>query len=152
MLSVMLDKEGAPLFTRLDAAKAAAPYMHRKMPIAVELPNQPTQVDVASLLALPRVEREALLSTLTKLGINLGVGAPQVTGAMPVIDKAVAGAIAARYTTRGPDAPLPPSDAAKKATQNARVAAALAKTGAVNARGEAVAPRKTMVPTKKVVK
>lgn len=70
LLSVMLDQE-SPQGVRLDAAKAAAPYMHRKMPIAVELPNAAPGLDVAKLLALPRADREALLSLLQRAGVQL---------------------------------------------------------------------------------
>lgn len=70
LLSVMLDREQAQL-TRLDAAKAAAPYMHRKMPISVEMPNAAPGLDVAKLLALPRADRESLLTLLQRAGVQL---------------------------------------------------------------------------------
>lgn len=99
LLSVMIDANQAPLELRLEAAKIAAPYMHRRMPIALELPNSPAQVDIAKLLALPRDEREKLLATLTKLGVNIGVTAPTEVGGMPIVNPALAGPIA-RYKAK----------------------------------------------------
>lgn len=61
-----------PMFLRLDAAKAAAPYFDRKTPVAIETKNEDTSIDIAAVAALPRKEREALLITLSKLGVNLG--------------------------------------------------------------------------------
>jgi hypothetical protein len=142
LLSVMLDKDGAPLSTRLEAAKVAAPYMHRRMPIAVELPNQPTQVDMAKLLALPRAEREQLLSTLTKLGVNLGVGAAPTPGAMPVVEKALAGVMAAHYAAaEAAGRPMSPGLTRAKAKENGRIRHALETTGAAGPNGEPMAPR-----------
>lgn len=80
MISIMLDPTH-PMADRLDMAKAAAPYMHRKMPIAVELPpNLAPTFDVEKLAALPVEERKLLLVTLGKLGVNLGTLSSGPTG------------------------------------------------------------------------
>lgn len=65
MLGVMRDPS-EKIELRLDAAKAAAPYLHRKMPIAV---NEPTAVEpilLDELHELSASEREALLALLEK--------------------------------------------------------------------------------------
>lgn len=125
LLSVMLDP-AHPFDNRVDCAKTAAPYMHRKMPIAVELPNQASQVDVSKLLALPRDEREKLLATLTKLGVNLGVGAAPGVGTMPTVVAAAAGVMASRYAEADEvGKAMPPGLAKLHARSNARVKAAL---------------------------
>lgn len=60
---------------RLDAAKAAAPYYDRKMPVSIEqkdtTPGAGSTIDMAALAALPKGEREALLATLGKLGVRI---------------------------------------------------------------------------------
>ena len=76
LMSVMLD----PLRymdTRIDAAKAALPYFHRKMPVAIELPGgDAPAVDLGRVLALSRDDRLALLTLLNRVGIDLTAGAP----------------------------------------------------------------------------
>ncbi len=143
LLSVMLDQKHA-IDCRIDAAKTAAPYMHRKMPIAIEMPGAKPQVDMAKLLALPREEREKLLATLTKLGVNLAVGAPTQEGGMPVIDTAMAGGkwtkVYADLEERGK--PLPPSVAKAVARNSGQARASLAATGGLAPSGEPIAPRK----------
>ena len=142
LLSVMLDQKHS-IDCRVDAAKTAAPYMHRKMPIAIEMPGAKPQVDMAKLLALPREEREKLLATLTKLGVNLAVGAPTQEGGMPVIDPTVAGGkwtkVYADLEERGK--PLPPSVAKSIARNSAQARSSLAATGALSATGEPITPR-----------
>lgn len=141
-----------PFIHRVDCAKTAAPYMHRKMPIAVELPNQPTQVDVAKLLSLPRDEREKLLATLTKLGVNLGVGAAPGVGTMPQVMTAVAGVMAGRYASADEAGkPLSPSLQRARAKENPKVAAALKAGKRVNAQLDPVDPPRPR-PRKPAVK
>ena len=143
LLSVMLDQKHS-IDCRVDAAKTAAPYMHRKMPIAIEMPGAKPQVDMAKLLALPREEREKLLATLTKLGVNLAVGAPTQEGGMPVVNTAMAGGqwtkMYADLEERGK--PLAPSVAKSVARTSAQARASLAATGGLSATGEPATPRK----------
>lgn len=150
LLSVMLDQKH-PMDTRIDAAKTAAPYLHRKMPIAVELPGSKPQVDVAKLLALPRAEREQLLTTLTKLGVNLGVGAPEEPGGVPPIVPELGGKMAMWYASNeAKGRPIAPGVAESLARSSKIVKRNLEQTGAVDGTGEAVAPRpKREAPAKK---
>lgn len=79
LLSVMYDPN-AKLELRLDAAKAAAPFMHRKMPVAVE---EPTSVEPTSLDGLHHLsvhERITLLALLEKAEI-----ATESTEAQPAL-------------------------------------------------------------------
>ena len=72
MLAVMRDpKEKIGL--RLVAAKAAAPYMHSKMRIAVEDtdPNQPLLFDTQALAGLSVQEKITLLALFEKIGATL---------------------------------------------------------------------------------
>lgn len=67
-------QEGAPLATRLAAAAQAAPYLHRKMPMAIEGgdPNRPiTIVEIAQLKGLKTAELKVLATLLEKLGVPL---------------------------------------------------------------------------------
>ena len=78
LYSIMLDPARL-LEVRVDAAKACAPYFHRKMPQAIELPPALTPaIEMAKLLALPKADREALLELLQRIGIDLTAppGAP----------------------------------------------------------------------------
>jgi hypothetical protein len=71
LLSVMADHD-EPMDARIDAAKAAAPYMHRKMPIGIELPNGGMgTVDMNRLRDMPEEELDAALDALAKLGLIL---------------------------------------------------------------------------------
>lgn len=126
LISVMLDREQAQ-FTRLDAAKAAAPYMHRKMPIAVELPNNAQGLDVAKLLALPREDREQLLGLLQRAGVSLPA-VPQVLPPGSSGDSKVEGpGTTGRAKVASPDAngmPLiDPSQVSKSAALQAKAEA-----------------------------
>ena len=69
LLVVMRDpKERLEL--RLDAAKAAAPYMHSKMPIANdEAPASVESISLSRLHGLSASERTVLLALLEKAGI-----------------------------------------------------------------------------------
>lgn len=68
LLSVMADGEGG-LDERIDAAKAAAPYMHRKMPIGVETTGQVGVIDLHTLTSLPPKELDQALMLFGKLGL-----------------------------------------------------------------------------------
>lgn len=73
MLGVMKDPR-MPMVVRFDAAVKAAPYVHRKMPLAIESEN-PNGValnfDMTALSKMSKAEREQLLVTLKKLGVKL---------------------------------------------------------------------------------
>jgi hypothetical protein len=71
MLSVMLsDDEEMPV--RLRAATDAAPYMHQKRAMKVEVEGQlGQQIDLASIASLPKDDRKTLLDILMRLGIAL---------------------------------------------------------------------------------
>lgn len=61
-----------PLSVRLDAAKAAAPYYDMRMPLRVEGDMRNTSnLDPAKLAAMPRTDRETLLTLLRKCGAEL---------------------------------------------------------------------------------
>lgn len=68
LLSVMVDQEHR-MDDRIDAAKTAAPYYHRKMPIAVETNTPGQTLDIAALAKLPKGERETFLRIMAKMGI-----------------------------------------------------------------------------------
>jgi len=72
MLAVMRDPS-EKIGLRLDAAKAAAPYLHRKMPIAVDgaEPNQPLLFDTQALVGLSAQEKITLLALFEKIGTTL---------------------------------------------------------------------------------
>jgi hypothetical protein len=72
MLAVMRDPN-EKIERRLDAAKAAAPYMHRKMPIAVEDtdPNPQLLFDTKALVGLSAQEKITLLALFEKIGATL---------------------------------------------------------------------------------
>jgi hypothetical protein len=70
LISIMVDKERV-LDHRIDAAKVAAPYFHRKMPIAIETDKPIMGLDLLALAKLPKAEREKLLKTLEKLGVTV---------------------------------------------------------------------------------
>lgn len=63
------------LFTRIYAAKAAAPYFDRKTPVSVDggagPDGAPLPVNMAVLASMPQKELEAALALLTKLGVAL---------------------------------------------------------------------------------
>lgn len=68
MLSVMRDKT-MPLNFKLLAAEKSAPYVHRKMPIAIEGGDRPiTIVSSLKIGHLTTEELEALTTSLSKLG------------------------------------------------------------------------------------
>lgn len=73
LMSVMLDP-GRYMDARIDAAKTLAPYFHRKMPMAIELPDHSqAAMDMTRLLALPRADRVTLLALLKRVGVDLAV-------------------------------------------------------------------------------
>jgi hypothetical protein len=63
----------AKIPVKVDAAKAAAPYLHRKMLIAVEGgdPDRPITIDAALLVRLTTTEKMLLLTLLGKLGLDV---------------------------------------------------------------------------------
>lgn len=60
-----------PLGIKIEAAKAAAPYMHKRMPIAIESSdaNKPIRLDLGSLQNLNRAEIATLRALLLKTGL-----------------------------------------------------------------------------------
>jgi hypothetical protein len=72
MLRVMRDPN-EKIELRLVAAKAAAPYLHRKMPIAVgdTDPNQPLVFETQALAGLSAQEKVTLLALFEKIGTTL---------------------------------------------------------------------------------
>lgn len=60
-----------PMLTRLDAAKAAAPYFDKKTPVAIENKNEDFTLDMVAISALPREKRLELLRVLKDLGVDL---------------------------------------------------------------------------------
>jgi len=76
LMSVMRDPK-ASLDYQLEAAKIAAPYLHRKMPISIEGgdPTRPiVTLDAAQLRNLNKTELTALRALLAKLGMQTEVG------------------------------------------------------------------------------
>lgn len=72
-ISVCRD-EDATIDQRIDAANKAAPYMHRKMPIAIEggdLSKPINFMDVTQLKGLTNKEIELFLALLAKAGSNI---------------------------------------------------------------------------------
>lgn len=64
-------KETVTLTQRLMAANSAAPYVHKRMPIAIEGGDKPlTVIDAGKLATLSATELEALLKVLEKLGVS----------------------------------------------------------------------------------
>jgi hypothetical protein len=73
LMSVMVDEKEYK-DVRVDAAKAAAPYFHRKMPIAIEGGDGPpvktsSSMVIRKLDALTADERKAALALFEKLGV-----------------------------------------------------------------------------------
>jgi hypothetical protein len=81
MLSVMRDPK-EKLALRLDAAKAAAPFMHRKMPIALERgdSDSPIVFDALALAGLTREEKVALLELFDKMMRSWSLPKPAIEG------------------------------------------------------------------------
>lgn len=72
MLQVLRDPDRHSPSFRMVAAEKAAPYVHRKMPIAIEGTDRPIKVlDVAALSKLSTEELERLQATLAGLGVTL---------------------------------------------------------------------------------
>jgi hypothetical protein len=130
LVSVMLEPDHQ-MGTRLDAAKCAAPYMHRRMPQAIELPASLTpQFDIAKLLQLPASEREVLLATLRKLGVAVGDGpismapAPQPFGSVVVPKPGKSVAQMDEADAAGRPAPAPLLRAQMRKSREAKAAVA----------------------------
>jgi hypothetical protein len=80
LLSCLRDP-GVRFAYKLDAAKAAAPYMHKRQPIAIQTSGPEGQIDL-SAAALHRLSREELLH-LRSLLMKAGVGEPAFVGPDP---------------------------------------------------------------------
>jgi len=76
LMSVLRDPN-AKFIYKVECAKVAAPYMHRRMPIAIEGgdPTKPILLDNLAMSALNRTELAALQAILVKAGV-LGVTIP----------------------------------------------------------------------------
>jgi len=129
LLSVMLDPFATPGM-RLDAAKNAAPYMHKKMPIAVEQVGGTTpMLDVNKLLKLPREDREKLLTLLRKSGIatppdiptavaaSLAASEELPLGAMPPVSPTTHGGPAARILSAYDEKGVAPGGAYRRSME-----------------------------------
>ncbi len=60
-----------PLTVRMEAARTAAPYIHKKMPVAVELDKALTALPAEKLAQLADEEIEMLLGLLEKVGLEV---------------------------------------------------------------------------------
>lgn len=71
MEAVLRTPSQYPFAARAWAAEKAAPYLHKRMPIAIEGGDRPlTIVDAAQLAKLSSSELELLIATLIKLGVT----------------------------------------------------------------------------------
>jgi len=73
LISIARDEDES-MDTRIEAAKVAAPYLHKKMPIAIEGgdPNRPLNLDIRGLQNLGTSELAQLKTLLVKAGVNSG--------------------------------------------------------------------------------
>lgn len=73
LISIARDEDEA-MDTRIEAAKVAAPYLHKKMPIAIEGgdPNRPLNLDIRGLQNLGTSELSQLKTLLIKAGVQSG--------------------------------------------------------------------------------
>ena len=73
LISIARDEDEA-MDTRIEAAKVAAPYLHKKMPIAIEGgdPNRPLNLDIRGLQNLGVSELSQLKTLLLKAGVDSG--------------------------------------------------------------------------------
>lgn len=70
MLLAVLRNDSLPLPVRLDAAKNAAPYCHKKMPMAIEGGDKPViGLPMDALRSLSAKELKALEELLSKAGV-----------------------------------------------------------------------------------
>lgn len=71
----MMKDPRVPLLVRLDTAVKAAPYMHKRMPLAIESdPNGSGAVlnfGVAALAKMKKEDKVKLLQTLKDLGVRM---------------------------------------------------------------------------------
>lgn len=89
LLSVVRDSK-APMDMRVQAASCSAPYMHRKMPIAIEGgdPTKPVVFEVTALQGLSVADKMIMLSLFEKMA--LGQGRPQIVDDRRKVIEAVA--------------------------------------------------------------
>lgn len=73
LISIARDEDEL-MSTRIEAAKVAAPYLHKKMPIAIEGgdPNRPLNLDIRGLQNLGTSELSQLKQLLVKAGVQSG--------------------------------------------------------------------------------
>jgi len=73
MLEVLRNPDKYPFIARQWAAKEAAPYMHRKMPIAIEGGDTPVGVlDYTKLLQMPQGELARTLANIERVLAAVG--------------------------------------------------------------------------------
>lgn len=72
-ISIVRSESDIPLELRMQAARDAAPYLHRKMPIAIDGgENKPiSMLDIAQLKGLSTAELTTLLKLVEKAGANV---------------------------------------------------------------------------------
>lgn len=70
MRAVAMDPRNS-LGVRFKAAKEAAPYFDRKMPLAVESTVSAGALDLAKLALMPKAKRQALLDLLKEAGVQI---------------------------------------------------------------------------------
>jgi hypothetical protein len=81
---------GVTMKVKMDAAKAALPYMHKRMPIAIEGGDKPLAVfDMSALRGLSTPEIEALMTLLDKVGTSSAVGLPATAATSAAIATAL---------------------------------------------------------------
>ncbi len=69
LMSIVRDPK-AKFYQKLDAVKTAAPYMHRKMPIALEGGDSNRPISVTGLSGLTKPEMLILRTLLEKAGLG----------------------------------------------------------------------------------
>ena len=73
MMEVLRNPSLYNVSQRMWAANASAPYVHRKMPIAIEGGDKPlTVIDATKLASMGTAELEKLAAVLEQLGVGMG--------------------------------------------------------------------------------
>jgi hypothetical protein len=93
LLSVMSD-ETEPMTERIDAAKAAAPYMHRKMPIGIDMRSFQQGSGFLDPELLKKLDEQEL-DTMIALAGKMGLFSPAVVGQFADEGRVVAVQVAA---------------------------------------------------------